>query len=238
MLLTVPDVAALLACTERQVYRWVDEGEIPFQRVRDQVRFNRTDLLEWATARRLPISLEAFDANLDPEDRAPSLMQALGVGGVHHDVPDTDRDSALRAAVERTPMPASLDRDFLVEVLIARENTVSTAVGDGIAIPHVRQPVVAPGAAAVVSVSYLRTPVAFGAPDGKPVHTLFLIVSPTVRAHLQMLAHLARAILDPGFRAALDRHAPTDELVAEADRLEKTPSPAPPPRRNGGADLT
>jgi PTS system nitrogen regulatory IIA component len=200
------------------------------------VRFNRTDLLEWATARRLPISLEAFDANLDPGDRAPSLMQALQVGGVHHNVPDTDRDSALRAAVERTPMPASLDREFLVEVLIARENTVSTAVGDGIAIPHVRQPVVAPGASSVVSVSYLRKPVAFGAPAEKPVHTIFLIVSPTVRAHLQMLAHLARAILDPGFRAALDRRAQTEELAAEAGRLEKTLPPSLPPRRSEGAD--
>ncbi|HEX9640374.1 MAG TPA: PTS sugar transporter subunit IIA [Candidatus Krumholzibacteria bacterium] len=236
MLLTARQAASLLACTERQVYRWVDEAEIPFQRVRDQVRFNRTDLLEWATFRRLPISLEAFDANLDPEDRTPSLMQALQVGGVHHNVPDTDRDSALRAVVERTPMPASLDREFLIEVLIARENTVSTAVGDGIAIPHVRQPVVAPGASPTVSVSYLRKPVAFGAPDEKPVQTIFLVVSPTIRAHLQMLARIARAILDAGFRAALDRRAPTAELAAEAGRLEKTPPPAPPLRRSEGAD--
>jgi PTS system nitrogen regulatory IIA component len=78
--------------------------------------------------------------------------------------------------------------------------------------------------------------VVFSAPDQKPVHTIFLIVSPTVRAHLQMLAHLARAILDPGFRAALDRRAPTEELAAEAGRLEKTPPPALPPRRNEGAD--
>lgn len=227
MFLTVREAASLLACTERQVYRWVGEAEIPFQRVRDQVRFNRTDLLEWATGRRLPISLEAFDANLDPEDRTPSLMQALRVGGVHHDVPATDRDSALCALVERTPMPASLDREFLVEVLIARENTVSTAVGDGIAIPHVRQPVIAPGTPTAVSVAYLRRPVVFGAPDEKPVHTLFLIVSPTIRAHLQMLAHVARAILDPGFRAALDRRASTEDLAAEAGRLEEARPPAP-----------
>lgn len=234
MLLTVREAASLLACTERQVYRWVDEAEIPFQRVRDQVRFNRTDLLEWATVRRLPISLEVFDANLDPEDRTPNLMQALRVGGVHHDVPATDRDSALRAVVERTPMPASLDREFLIEVLVARENTISTAVGDGIAIPHVRQPVVAPGTSTAVSVSYLREPAAFGAPDEKPVQIIFLIVSPTIRAHLQMLAHVARAIFDPGFRAALDRRAPMEDLAAEAGRLEKA-RPRATPRHDEGA---
>ncbi|MCC7387065.1 MAG: PTS sugar transporter subunit IIA [Deltaproteobacteria bacterium] len=236
MFLTAREAAALLACTERQIYRWVDEGEIPFQRVRDQLRFNRTDLLEWASVRRLAISLEAFDANLDPEDRTPSLMEALRVGGAHHDVPATDRDSALRAVVERTPMPASLDREFVVEILVARENAVSTAIGDGIAIPHVRQPVVAPGASPAVSVCYLRQPVSFGARDQKPVQTIFLIVSPTIKVHLQMLAHLARGLLDPGFRAALDRRASVEELAVEAERFESALSPEPPPRRSEGAD--
>src|SRR6266545_3268517 len=100
MLLTVKGAAALLKATERQVYRWVDEGEIPFERVRDQVRFNRTDLLEWATSRRLPISLEEFDAGLDPEDRAPSLAHALRIGGVHCGVRAADREEALRAIVD------------------------------------------------------------------------------------------------------------------------------------------
>lgn len=220
MLLTLREAAALLKATERQVYRWVDEGEIPFRRVRDQVRFHRTDLLEWATSRRLPISLEEFDSGLDPEDRAPSLAQAIRAGGVHLDVPAADRESALRAVVERAPMPASVDREFVIEVLVARERTSSTAIGEGIAIPHVRQPVVAPGAPPTVVVSYLRMAIPFGAPDGKPVGTIFLFVSPTVRTHLQMLAHVARALQDPGFRAAIDRRAPTAELAAEAARLE------------------
>ena len=220
MLLTVRQAAALLRASERQVYRWVDDGEIPFQRLRDHVRFNRTDLLDWATSRGLPISLEAFDAGLDPEDRAPSLAQALRAGGVHADVEAADRDAALRAVVELTPMPASVDRELVLEVLLAREHASSTGVGEGVAIPHVRQPVVAPGAEATVSVTYLRSPIDFRAVDGVPVSTVFFIVSPTVRKHLQMLAHLARALTEPGFRAALDRRAGLEELAGHAARLE------------------
>jgi PTS system nitrogen regulatory IIA component len=236
MLLTVRGAAALLRATEREVYRWVDDNEIPFQRVRDQVRFNRTDLLEWATRRRLPISLEAFDANLDVEDRAPSLAGALRVGGVHPDLPAADREQALRAVVDRTPLPPSVDRELVIDVLLARERTSSTAIGDGIALPHVRQPVVAPGGRSAVSVSYLRAPIDFGAPDGKPVGTVFLIVSPTVRAHLQMLAHVARALLDPGFRGALDRRGSVEALAAEAERLEAVAEAAPRAHGPGGAD--
>ncbi|MCC7539100.1 MAG: PTS sugar transporter subunit IIA [Deltaproteobacteria bacterium] len=241
MQLSVREVAALLHASERQIYRWVDQGEIPFQRVRQQVRFNRTDVLEWATSRGMSISLEAFDAGLDPEDRAPSLAEALRAGGVHRDVPSSDRETAIREIVERTPMPPTVDRELVAEVLAARAQASATPVGGGIAIPHVRQPVIAPGAEPTASVSYLASPVRFDdAPDGEPIRTMVLLVSPTIRTHLQMLAHVMRALLDPGFRAALDRGADLDELVAEAARVETArrsmPDLPPAPAASEGDD--
>lgn len=126
-------------------------------------------------------------------------------------------------------MPASADRELIVEVLLARETTISTVIGAGVAIPHMRQPIVAAGAPATVSVSYLKSAIVFGAQDRVPVGTVILIVSPTIRTHLQMLARLAHALEDPGFQHALARQAPTAELVAEAARVEASPSiPAPP----------
>jgi PTS system nitrogen regulatory IIA component len=211
----------------------VDDEEIPFRRVRDQVRFNSTDLLEWATSRGLPVSLEAFSAALDADDRSPSLTRALQAGGVHHDVAASDRNAAVRAAVERTPLPPSIDREFIIEVLLARETSGSTAIGDGIAIPHVRQPIVVPGSPAMLSVSYLRRPVQFGAPDGKPVGTVILLISSTIRKHLQMLASLARALQDPAFHAALVRGASLPELAAEAARIEALLSIPPLPPGSG-----
>jgi PTS system nitrogen regulatory IIA component len=224
MLLNARDAARLLQTSEQQLYRWVDAAEIPFQRIRDQVRFNRTELLEWATTRRLPVALDAFASSDDPDEPAPSLAEALRVGGVHADVPAATRDDVLTAMVADTPMPESLDRELVTAMLVARETTSSSAVGDGIAIPHVRHPVVSPGAVATVSVSYLRTPVAFGARDGLPVHTVFMVVSPTVLAHLQLLARLAEALHDPGFREALARRAPLAALVDTAARLEARPA--------------
>src|SRR4029453_13594981 len=127
MLLTVRDAAKLLGATERQVYRWVDDEELPFQRIRDQVRFNRTELLEFATSRRLPVSLEAFEAHDDPDDRPTSLAAALRVGGVRANGAASDREGVLRAVVEHTPLPAGVDRELLLEVLIAREASSATA---------------------------------------------------------------------------------------------------------------
>jgi PTS system nitrogen regulatory IIA component len=233
MLLTVREAAVLLRTSERQVYRWVDEEELLFQRVRGQLRFNPTDLLEWATSRQLPVSLEAFSAGVDAEERAPSLAQALEVGGTHAGVAGETREEVLRAAIERTPWPCSIDREFVIDVLLAREASGSTAIGDGIAMPLVRQPIVAPGDPARVSVSYLENAVLFGAPDGKPVSTVILLVSPTIRKHMQLLVRLARALQTPEFRAALVQRASLPELVALAARIESVPSvPPPPPSTN------
>ena len=222
MLLSARDAAKLLRTSERQIYRWVDAEEIPFQRIRDQVRFNRSELLEWAASRRLPVSLEAF---ADEEDPAPSLAEALRRGGVHPDVAAEGRDEAIAAVVARTPLPANLDRELVTEMLIVREATSSTAIGEGIAIPHVRHPLIAAGAPATVSLSYLRTPLPFAAPDGQPVFALFLIVSPTVRVHLQLLARLGRALHDPACKTAIGRRAALDELVERMLRLEAEPLP-------------
>ena len=69
-------------------------------------------------------------------------MPRLTNGGVFYRVSGIDKESALREVVELLRLPEEVDRDFLLRVLMAREAIVSTAVGDGIAIPHVRNPVV------------------------------------------------------------------------------------------------
>jgi PTS system nitrogen regulatory IIA component len=56
--------------------------------------------------------------------------------------------------------------------------------------------------------------------DGQPVHTIFWIISPTIRAHLQLLARLSWALHDGAFKAAVSRRASADEVMKEAARIE------------------
>ena len=97
----------------------------------------------------------------------------------------------------------------------------STGIGDGIAIPHVRNPILLHVDQPFVSLCLLRTPVEFGAIDGKPVHALFLVVSPSVPAHLKILAQLGFILRDPGMRELLARRAPTPEILARMRDLEQ-----------------
>jgi nitrogen PTS system EIIA component len=220
MKVSVREAARLLSVSESEVYRWVESGEIPCSVVNHQPLFSRAELLEWATARRLPVSVELFEPTND-SGASIRLADALARGAVHHHVPGSDRASVLRAVVERLPVADEEDRQILLQVLLAREALGSTAVGDGIAIPHVRSPLVFPGTSGVLAVCFLETPVAFGAPDGLPIHTIFALLSPTIRGHLQMLSRLSFALHDPRFKAAVLRRATCEEIVAEAQRLDR-----------------
>lgn len=230
MQLTVKDAARLLQVSERSIYRWISEGSIPHFRVQDQHRFNRVELLEWATSRRIPVSPEIFDEPQDDQP-VPSLSDALERGGIHYRVSGQSRDAVLRSVVALLHLPEEVDREFLYSVFLARERLGSTGIGDGIAIPHVRSPVVLHVTRPEVSLCFLEQPVDFDAIDGKPVSTLFALVTPTVRAHLQLLSRLAFLLRDEPLRAVLRRQGSRDEIVAafraaEA-RLGKSPHAVP-----------
>jgi PTS system nitrogen regulatory IIA component len=127
--------------------------------------------------------------------------------------------------VEHLRLPDEVDREFLLRVLLAREALQSTAIGDGIAIPHVRNPIVLHVPRPMVTLCFLEHPVDFGALDGTPVHVLFTLISPTVRAHLRLLSRLSFALHDPAFKAAVVREAPREEILAEAARVEEGTPP-------------
>jgi len=230
MKLNVREASRVLAVPESQIYRWVEAGEIPCYVVNHQPLFGRAELLEWATTRRLPVSPELFeDGEEENGARPPRLAEALARGRIHHGVPGSDRHAVLEAVVQRLPLPEDEDREVLLQVIEARESTGSTGIGEGIAIPHVRGPLVFPGTAGSATLCFLETPVPFGAIDGQPVRTIFVLLSATVRGHLQLLSRLSMALLDPGFKAAVLRKAPAGEILAEASRVDTALAEKHPP---------
>lgn len=229
MQLSVREAARLLNATERTVYRWIKERGLPHSKVQEQTRFNRVELLEWATLHGIPVSPEVFAGSAG--DEAPVLSQALEAGGVHHGIPGDDREQVIRALVSVLRLPPDVDREFVCAGLMARENAGSTGIGGGIAIPHVRNPVVLRLKGAQAALGFLKKPVDFGAPDGRPVFAIFALFSPTVRAHLQLLSKLAYVLREDKVRKALERQATPSEILdlvrAEEANLESA--------RSGGA---
>ncbi|MEN6297958.1 MAG: PTS sugar transporter subunit IIA [Rectinema sp.] len=113
---------------------------------------------------------------------------------------DTENmQSALEALVRLTALPDDIDRDALLDALLAREEIMSTAIGNGIAIPHVRQFGSESLQKDIVVVAYLFEPLDWKAPDGQLVHTLFLVLAADETRHLQILAEIAQLASDESF---------------------------------------
>jgi PTS system nitrogen regulatory IIA component len=233
MQLTVRDVSESLKVTEATVTRWIRQRGLPARHVGGQYRFHRSELLEWATANGVRVPAGLFDHFEDEDEPAPGLAEALERGGIFYNLRDTDRDQALHSMVEVLPLPDGVDRELLLRLFLAREAAASTGVGDGIALPHVRNPIVLHVPRPMASLCFLERAVDFGALDGMPVHVLFAVISPTMRGHLRLLSRLAHSIHDGQFRAAVTAHAPAETILREARRVDAAIAAGP---ENGKVD--
>ena len=217
--LVVRDVSALLKVSEKTIYRWISQKKLPAHRINEQYRFNRAELMQWATSNRIPLSAEILKEEYPVE--LPGLSEALRTGGVFYRIGGKDKEAVLSEIVQIMPLPEEVDRAFLLEVFLARESLGSTGIGNGIAIPHVRNPIVLHITRPMISLCFLEDPVEFNAIDGQPVQTLFTIVSPTIRGHLHILSRLSFALQQPSFKAVITEQALRDEILSEAEKIDK-----------------
>jgi PTS system nitrogen regulatory IIA component len=229
MQLTVREVSKYLNVSEATVTRWIKQRGLPSQHVGGQFRFNPAELLEWATANQIKVSVEMFDRSETEDEPVPSLVEALELGGIFYHLKDVSKDQALHALVELLPLPDGIDREEIFRLFLARESLTTTAIGDGIALPHVRSPMVLHVERPMVTLCFLKSPVDFGAVDRIPVQVLFSLICPTTRSHLQILSRLSHALSDPRFKAVVMSQARPDEILEAARRVEASlPPPAVP----------
>ena len=97
---------------------------------------------------------------------------------------------------------AAISATVVFDALLNRERLGSTALGEGVAVPHCRLP----GCTLTIgALLRLTDGIDFDAPDGKPVDLLFVLVVPeqSTDEHLKLLAHLAGQFSEPAFRQSL-----------------------------------
>ena len=221
MFLKVADVAAVVGVDEKTVLNWIRQQGLPAHKQDDLYRVNRVDLLEWATGKGIVIPSDVFAAR-EEILLLPSISDALQQGGIHYDLPGDSPETALREVVSRLNLPPGLDPDFLLHTLLAREALGSTAFGNGIAIPHVRNPIVGQTRESAISLCFLQNPINFNAIDGKLVSILFTFVTPNVKTHLHLLSKLAFLLHDQNFQVLLHRPGTEGEIMSVVRTLEET----------------
>ncbi len=123
----------------------------------------------------------------------------------------SNKDAVL-AELVALAVPEGPERDGLLAEVRKREARFTTALGDGIALPHARSEFVS---ALHLSATRLASPVPFDAVDGTPVELAFLVVSPSNApgAHLESLRALSQLFQNPRVIADLKLAATPEEFL-------------------------
>ncbi len=222
MQLTLRQAASYLGVSDTTARRWITERGLPVHEAHERLYLNAIELWEWAVENGVEVSRSLLDHARRAPDEVPPMSELLRAGGIFHDIEAKGKRDALREFVARLPLPPEQDRKTLLSVLEAREALGSTGIGDGIAIPHVRNPIVLHIDRPFVTLGLLRHPVDFEAVDGQPVHALFMVVSPTVPVHLRILSQLGFLLRDATLRDMLRRRVDAEEIIGRVEMLEAT----------------
>lgn len=109
------------------------------------------------------------------------------------------------------------------DAILAREKQGSTAIGDGIAVPHAKSDSVKnAGLSAITAASGVD----YGAPDGKATDLLFMIAAPPDGdLHLEILSRLMVMLMEPEFCNSLRKAKTTDEFLTIINNKEKEKYP-------------
>lgn len=142
-----------------------------------------------------------------------SLADLIRSGGVHYNVSGSSPDEVFADLASRVILPPSVDRAAFVTGLSERERLMTTAVGNGIALPHPRTPLVGRREDERIFVCFLDKPVNFDSLDGKPVYVLFVLVSGDSQTHLRSLSQLSYLFQGEEFRSFLRKKPDTEELT-------------------------
>jgi PTS system nitrogen regulatory IIA component len=211
-LLTTRQLAQYLQLSERSVYRMLERGELPATRVGGQWRFRKSAVDEWLDQGGMALagddSAAGSSAAATPAAAADAqqfgVADRLSANNIMLDLAPGSPSEVLAELVARLQLPEPADRGLLLARLLERESLCSTAVADGIAVPHT--PRTRPRVLRhhdVLAIARTTSPVAFGALDGNPTSVFVLVLAADERAHLTLLAKMARLVREPVVRTAL-----------------------------------
>lgn len=213
MNLSVKDIAELLNVSVKTIYRMIQNETIPCFRVRGQWRFDRKEIASWIEdTRAFPYKTAIENPSMDEE--SISISEFLRRGGIYFNIAGTAKETVVRSCLELINIRISqIDMNRLYASLMDREALCTTAVGNGIALPH-------PGSfgkftpTSYIALCRLEMPVPFGAVDNEDVDTLFFIFPKSERRFLRIQAKLLRLLRDEKVISVV-KQIPRDDLYMD-----------------------
>lgn len=195
-ILTVEEVSKYLKVSDQTVIEWAQKGEIPAGKICDEWRFKKSEIEKWVNARL------SSEPNLNPETEI-KIRNILSKDRIVF----IDKSSKIEALNQLSAAlgqaPQIKDASELSKEILKREELMSTAIGRGIAIPHVR---LASVTDLVMAIGICKSPLTdFGALDEEPVNLMIMIAAAHNQHsyYLKTISHISSILRKDELRNAI-----------------------------------
>lgn len=203
-ILTIEEVAKYLRVSDRTVYDWAQKGEIPAGKIGTVWRFKKSEIENWVNARLSSDSIKQQDSQI----QVKNILSPDRIVFINH---SSKHDALVQLADVLATAPQVKNAAELTQEILKREELMSTAIGRGIAIPHVRLSSVTD---LVMAVGVCKKPLEDFQPlDDQPVTLLFMIAA-AYNQHSYYLKTISH------FSAKLKKKELRDEISNAANELE------------------
>jgi PTS system nitrogen regulatory IIA component len=223
---TLDELVQRLGRDRRQVEKLVNRGVIPGRRIGGDWRFNEIEITHW---------LEQDIRGLDDQGLAQlEQSQQTGIQNsrspiaelLHLETCDVPLDAGTRPAVLQTLIEVAgrtwqvWDPALILKAVKDREDVMSTAFENGVAIPHPRNPLPDAIGQSIVAFGRTLSGIPFGAPGRNLTDLFFMVLAKDASTHLQILARLGRLLQRDGFVEELrskESAAAAHEFIVASD---------------------
>lgn len=145
------------------------------------------------------------------------IAKLIHNGGVFKDVEGNTPEEIYKNLSGMLKLPDYISAETVCKALCEREKVMSTAVGNCIALPHSRSPILKEESEQCICVVYPKNALDMKAPDDRLVTTMFVLLSQNSQVHLKILGKLASLFRNPRFTKALEIKA-DEEILASIIR--------------------
>ncbi len=139
---------------------------------------------------------------------------------VLEDVEITDKWELLKLVSRLFAKEVGLGAEVIERALVEREKMGSTAMGEGVALPHARVP-----SLSRIYIGVIRSlrGIDFDSPDGRPVRIAFVVLAPEeeTAGYLRCLSHIARMLKEHEFREAILSARSKEEIIRVVEEFDK-----------------
>jgi len=222
-ILTLSEVAKYLKLAERTVLRMAHRGEIPCAKVASQWRFVQSVIDDWLISKMKVVPKNDLSAVIESRQSLVPLSRLMQEDFIVPQMLPGAKEQVLRQLIQPLVQEKLVqDAEAFIKKLMKREHIVSTGIGAGIAVPHLRNPRDNPEGGPYLVVGICSEGTDFKALDGQKTHLFFLLCTDSITVHLRVLARLNAILRDQKLRSALlqaktKRHI--FHVLIEADQI-------------------